>query len=341
MAADLGRRTRPSAAPVVVAAIAVGVLAAATVAALLGAWGADRDLRAARDDRALATDPGAVDLVRALQSERNYAGVYLLGMEDTIASDVASFGDATAATDQGRARLGDGTPEGLEARLGEVRAAVTGAADRSLAATDAADLVVAEYTALIGAVLEADASGASSIEDPDLRRGAHLVDLSAIQGAQVGDAYRTSLLAAVNPAPTPDSVEAQARRVGSVVSSAAEIEGLATGPYAALAAEHLPDDDLATLVPALEAGLTTDPPVTMLAQAARTTEEVAAGYAAFGDGVQAAVDQRADDLEADANARRLVMVALAAAATVGAVAAAVVLAVLLQRRVSGPAAAGH
>lgn len=337
MAADLGRGTRPSAAPVVVAAIAVGVLAAATVAALLGAWAADRDLRAARDDRALATDGGAVDLVRALQRERNYAGIYLLGMEDAIASDVASFGEASAATDGALAGLGDGTPEGLEARLSEVRAAVTGAAERSLASTDAAEPVVAEYTALIGAVLDADAATASSIEDPDLRRGAHLVDLSAVQGAQVGDAYRTSLLAAVNAAPTPESIEAQARRLGSVVSSAAEIEGLATGPYAALAAEHLPDDDLATLVPALEAGLTTDPPVAMLAQAGRAAEEVVAGYAAFGDGVQAAVDRRADDLEADANARRLVMVALAATATVGAVAAGVVLAVLLQRRVSRPA----
>ena len=340
MAVDLGERVRPSVAPVVVGAIAVGVLAAATVAALLGAWDADRDLRAVRDDRALATDAGAVDLVRALQDERNYAGIYLLGMEDAIALDVASFGETTAATDEALAGLGDGTPEGLEARLGELRAAVTGAAERSLAATEAAEPVVAEYTALIAAVLDADAPAASGIEDTDLRRGVHLVDLSAIQGAQVADAYRTSLLAAVAAAPTPESVEGQARRLGSVMSSAAEIEGLATGPYAALAAEHLPDDDLATLVSTLEAGLSTNPPVTMLAQSGRTAQEVVAGYAAFGDGVLAAVDQRADDLEADADVRRLVMVALAGAAAVGAVVAGVVLAVLLQRRASGPAAAG-
>ena len=140
------------------------------------------------------------------------------------------------------------------------------------------------------------------------------------------------------PRPPPPRASRR-KRAADVVSGAAELEGLATGGYAMLADQHLPDDDLASLVSTLEAGMATDPaPVAMLAQSSGTAADVIAGYVAFGDGVQAAVDQRADDLEADAGVRRLVMLALAAAAAVGAVAAGILLAVLLQRRVAARAA---
>lgn len=261
-------------------------------------------------------------------------------MEHAIDLDVASFDEATGATDEALAGLGDSTHGGVEAQLGALRGAVTaGSAERSLAATATAEPVVAEYTALIQGVLDADDAEALGIDDPELRRGAHLLDLSAGQGAQVADTYRRSLLAGATPPVTPESIAAQARGLADVVSGAAELEGLATGGYAALADQHLPDDDLASLVSTLEAGMATDPaPVAMLAQSSGTAADVVAGYAAFGDGVQAAVDQRADDLEADAGVRRLVMLALAAAAVVGAVAAGVLLAVLLQRRVAVPGA---
>jgi hypothetical protein len=65
---------------------------------------------------------------------------------------------------------------------------------------------------------------------------------------------------------------------------------------------------------------------------------IAAGYASFSDGVEAAVDERADELTGAAEAERLLLGAIAALAGLAAVATGIVLAVMLGRRRGGAAA---
>lgn len=319
----------------------VAVLAVATGAALLAARDADRHLRAVRRDVARATDVRSADLLTALRNERTYASAYLLGLEQALDLEDDSFEESTAGTDAALATLRDGGDPAvygsaigeMDARLGGLRASVTGAeGPRSLDQADAVDALVTEYETLVGAVLDAEAAAALAIDDPATRAGALLLDLSRRQPARAAEVVRVTMMAGLEPRPTPEDISAVAASVAALRGGEEDVRRLAVGGYRVLADEWLPGDAVEGLATAAERELMGDDPVSIvsIAQSA-DVPAIAAGYASFSDRVEAAVDERGEELTGDAEAERLVA-GLAARAGLGAVATGILLAVMLERR---------
>jgi hypothetical protein len=151
------------------------------------------------------------DLVIALQDERDTAWAELIGQADLVASPFADAEDARRRTDAAVAGLqalvdagtfGSAYQPALDDLDG--LAALRGDADaddgpRDLSNIEAADDIFDRYGQLVTGLLDAQEAFVATIDDPDLRAGADLYQLSLHQQELTKELGRNALLVVVQP----------------------------------------------------------------------------------------------------------------------------------------------
>src|SRR5690606_27566636 len=308
-------------------------LFALVVVTVLEVVSSSRDADRARQQAALAeASIGPTSLLSMLENERNAAAVYLLGAEDDFALPVEDNAEARRTVDDALAVLRNEVEslggeveaayrpaiEGMEA-LDDLRRQVDNAPDdsRNLQNIDVVSGIFDAYTEVMDAFFDANKRVSLAVDDPDLRRGAELVDLSARQTDLIAILVKHLLLAQVggtNPdgLNTPDELAAVASHLGLLRMNEQLIVTKGTGRYrphvaalfAAEAIQRFPqfvEDAIATGTVDL-AGVMTYP-------AGEDPETF--GYTVFRRDVSATLTEHADDLVAAAVARQRWFIALA------------------------------
>jgi hypothetical protein len=312
------------------------MLLVAAAFAVVAAVGAFDDLASARRDVATAGGSGrAEDLIAALQTERGYSASYLLGLDGAMDLGVDSLEAATGATDEALAafrteveRAGGALTEvytpvvsDLDAPLADLRqsvAAVSGPRDIDQQAV--VDPIYAGYTSQLDALQAAGDAMALEIDDAGLRQGAQLLNLASAQRGLVERLGRELLLAGVSTdgsLDTPDEITLVARDHAALVFNEAELTRLSNvGDYSDAAVDLANTSSIAEFSSLVEASLAGGP-----IRVTEVTEmvprgDVAQRYAAFEADVQTTFDARADEIQHEAETRRLLWMGLAAAAGV-------------------------
>lgn len=337
---------RPESRARLVAAMLLVLTLVATVFVGLAAWGATRDLADVREDVDTTAGPTlAADLLNSLQDERNYASVYILGFENALAMPVDSMEEATAATDEALAAFrseverqgGDLADtyqqmlDGIDDPLADLRQTVADyTGPRSQNQTAVSEPIYLGYTTLIEDLLGAGESLVLGIDDPELRQGAQLRLLATAQPTLLGRIVRELMLAGVGPGgriDTPEEVATVAADKAELEANEAEIASLATGPYADVAGDQEGGDALSEFLTvvdsSVEGGLV--PVAEVISATGRGTSGLAEHYAAMSDAAETKLVDRADDIEAEAESRRLLWFVLAGASAAAVVVALVVL----------------
>jgi hypothetical protein len=342
---ELGARPEPPASRgrLVVAAVLLVLTLLATVFVGLAAWGATQDLADVQEDVDTMAGPAlASDLVIGLQDERNYAAMYMLGVENALVLPVDSMDEATAATDQALAafrshveRQGGDLADaygpvlgGIDDSLADLRQSVgevTG--ERSVRQRSVSDPIYDGYTTLVEDLLGAGDSMALAIDDPELRQGTQLRTLATAQPALVGRLGRVLVLAGVGPGgsiDTPEEVAALAANEAELEANEAEIVSLTTGAYEDAAGDAEQAEALSEFLTVVDSS--TQGAVVPIGEVlvAMGDSGLPQHYAAMSDAVKTQLADRADDIEHEAESRRLLWFVLA-----GASAAAVVLALVV------------
>jgi Nitrate and nitrite sensing len=344
---ELGARPEPPASRgrLVVAAVLLVLTLLASVFVGLAAWGATQDLADVREDVDTMAGPAlATDLVIGLQDERNYAAIYILGAENALVLPVDSMDEATGNTDQALAafrsqveRQGGDLADaygpvlgGIDDSLADLRQSVgevTG--ERSVRQRSVSDRIYDGYTTLVEDLLGAGDSMALAIDDPELRQGAQLRTLATAQPELVGRIARELVFAGVGPGGSVDTAEEVATisaDKAELEANEAEIENLATGVYEEVAGDQEDGAALSEFLDVVDTSVEGGPvPLAeVLSALGSPTSNLSEHNAAMSDAVKTTLAERADDIEHQAESRRLLWFVLA-----GASAAAVVLALVV------------
>jgi signal transduction histidine kinase len=287
-----------------------------------------RNAARVREQNALAQSSlGPVSLLSVLENERNAAAVYLLDQQEAFALPVNDNDEARADVDNAiaefRSEIESQGGEIAEAygpalarlsALADLRAEVDAAPAESLglANIDAVSTNFDGYTEVMDDLFEANSRVALAVDDPDLRRGAELIDLSARQTNLLAILVRDLLLAQVggtNPdgVNTPQEISTIASRLGELRDNERLIATKAsTGTYRSLAEDLLSAEEIQRFPEIVEEALETgqvDLEGVITYSAGDDPETF--GYTVFRYGVAAELDDKADELEAAAAARRL------------------------------------
>jgi hypothetical protein len=319
------------------AALAVPLLALVIVTVAEVAQ-SSREVQRVRDQTALAdASIGPTSLLSALETERNVAGVYLLDAADAISLSIDDNAEARTLVDDALSAF----RSEVQARGGEIeqayapaleqmrsleslRADVDAAPDasRSLENVDAASQIFDRYTEVLDAMFAANKRVALALDDPDLRRGAELIDLSSRQTNLLAILVRDVLLAAVggsNPdgVNTSGEIAAVASHLGELRANEQLIATKASGVYRSFAEDLFAAEEIVRFPEVVDEALATSVVDIggVLAYSAGDDPETF-GYTVFGEGVSATLSAQADELEAAAEARQLWFIALAAVALV-------------------------
>ncbi|HEY8525629.1 MAG TPA: ATP-binding protein [Acidimicrobiales bacterium] len=175
-----------------------------------------REVREMREQTDLATAAiGPSGLITAIQNERNFTGLWLLGSETLVNLPVNDMEQARAATDQAYRAFRDEVARkgGDVARTyGPALEALEGehglAAQRRLVDSYTGPRLVTQYNAtadrsfngytlLVGALADPTTRLTSSIEDEELRRGVQLIDMASRELDRIARFVRLALLQAV------------------------------------------------------------------------------------------------------------------------------------------------
>jgi Nitrate and nitrite sensing len=326
-----------------VPAVLLAMTLVATAFAALIAWGANQDLADVREDLDTMGGPTlASTLVDSLQDERNYATIYILGFENALQLDVQSLDEGIAATDEALAafrsevqRRGGDLAEAygpvldrIDDPLADVRqsaGSVTG--ERGQNQTAVSEPIYAEYTTLVDDLLDAGDSMALAIDDPELSQGVRLAHLAIAQPALLGNVLRQLLLAGVEPGgagiDTAEEVATISATQAELEANETEIASLATGIYGDVAADREDDAALSELSGVIAASR--EGGVVPIAEVVTTATDLPERYAAMHDAVRTVLSDRADELENEAQARRLLWFVLTAASAAAVAVALVVL----------------
>lgn len=344
---------------IIVAAVVAGLLApplvALVVVGILGAGDARRDVDDARAHPSEVVLSRAAALTDRLQDEHSWWALGVLGARDAVIVAPTVDGESPQRTDQAIADLRaalDDHPEAQGDEVSALTAAVDGLSGLEEVRRDAEAAIAASEGGSLGNMAEAeavdDAYGgpiiaildgsadmiAETVEDEDARQGAHVQVLARRQLHLTGVLGRDLMLATVGGgADTPEEITALAERAARWEAALAELSS-APAPYAALVADHLPDDVTGSLDGHSEQVLlegTAD--VTLLLA---DIEAVTTGIERLEDAVEVRrADDRRDAVDAG-RAREQRSLLLAGAALVGLVVLAVVVIVLVVQARSRP-----
>ncbi|HET6665044.1 MAG TPA: nitrate- and nitrite sensing domain-containing protein, partial [Acidimicrobiales bacterium] len=255
-------------------ALAVPLVALVIVTALEVYQSADK-ARQVREQTSLAeASIGPASLLSLLEDERNAAGVYMLDAQDAFALPVEDNAQARAATDKAVADF----REQVQDLGGEVEAAYGPALDamseigelrnridsfegtRSLQNIEPTIEIFDAYGPFMAPFFEANKRVALAIDNPELRRGAELVDLSSRQTDLIAQLTRDLLLAAIGgdgKLKDPAEVSAVAGRLGQLDANKDLINTKATGDYSLLAGSLFHAKEIQLFPDVVEAALET------------------------------------------------------------------------------------
>ena len=292
------------------------------------------------------TGLGPAGVIATLQNERTWAVVDRVGMGPLIQPPVEGYDDTRRATNEAIAAFRETVNSGgavvQEAYGPALRALTELTALRDSIDADTgtpgmgnvtfANEVFQGYSDAIEPFLQANAKVALAVDDADLRQLTWLANLTTVQVEILADLSRQSILTFI---------------VGGGLGDSSEIAPVATiratfdanndrlrdvgPPYDSMVEEHYPEelvDGLSDQIDAAIAGENVD--LDSLTEPLNVSPE--SGYMGMREDLVQALNQRADDLNADAAARQRVYLALAAVA----LAATLALAWAVSRSITNP-----
>jgi signal transduction histidine kinase len=309
------------------AALAVPLIAMGVVTFLEVASVAD-EAREVREQTDLATATiGPNGLITALQNERNWASAQLVGADQTLELEVTGYdetrGDTDAALAEFEAEL-DRRPDTARAAyapaletlgdLGGLRDEIDGIVATTSPTFDNIGLTTAffdRYTALIEPLFGGIARISIVVDDPELRQGADLMEAVTRQMETVPQLTNAlALPATVSTAPG----DLPGINRSAEISEVAELQDAfrrqadalrtATGPYAAIAAEEFPEEFTQTLDTQTDQAVTTGQLDINVFLASLDGPASDLAYIGYRDEVAAAIQDRADELNAAAANRQ-------------------------------------
>jgi signal transduction histidine kinase len=313
------------------AALSIPLLALAVVTVLEVVKSVDdvSDVREQTDLAVSATGPSG--LITALQNERTWPGVDLVGYAGAVTVMVEGYEQTRADTDEAIRQFRDlVTAKGgaIEAaygpvldqldQLGPLRAEI----DANVAANptrtienngDFSQHVFETYTGLIEPIFDATTRISLAINDPELRQGTELADAAARQIEVLSQLASAVIRDVTNPDGTGLDTAAEVTRASTYESAFvrnADTMRNATGVYADIAATTFPtqltDDVVAAVDTAITEG-TVD--INTLLEALNIPQEES--YGAYQQAVADQIDERGDSLRDTARNRQVWFLALA------------------------------
>jgi signal transduction histidine kinase len=320
------------------AALAVPICALLLVSALEVAQSASDTDRIEEQTELATASIGPGGIITALQNERNYGSVYILGYDGSLQLPVASLDEAASETDDAvasfRAEIeskGGRVERTFAPALAAIDKEIDGLreAPRSLdpddpdarkpTNTELSDPYFTGFTELINTLFKANGQVALSIDDPTLRRGVELTDLATHEIENVALLTRVVLLAGVSDQLNePGEIAEAAGLLGRVNDTYDDIADLGTGRYRDAARAALETFDASGYVGFVEQAINEDtvPLGEMMGSLSREDDE---GFNGFRTEVNNEITARADELKADAAASQRLYLALAALALIVAV----------------------
>src|SRR5215207_2847914 len=306
-----------------------------------------RDVDEVRSQTNLArASTGHAGLITTLQDERTWAAVELIGQEGSVGLSAQGYPTTRANTDAAittfrneLASKDEAIRQAYQPALDALSELETLRADidaipepHDTSAIDPANDIYARYSALIRPFLDANSRVALAIDDPDLRKGTTLVDLSSRQVEQLADLARTTIVGM-----TLGGGIDQAREIADVSTQRSAFDQtnrdiLGTGePYAGLIEDVYPVELVSRLSEQLDLVIESGTgDFAAMLEAVNVPPE--AGYMGMRGQVADALNDRADDLNRAAEARQRWYIALAVA-TLG---AAVIMTWLVSRSITKP-----
>jgi HAMP domain-containing protein len=292
--------------------------------------------------RLAAAADGPTGLVLALQNERNFTVVEIIGQVGLVALPVdnydTAYGETNSAMEGFQEQLREGEDETIAAyerpienlfQIEDLRRRVaefTGPGTLDPLSAGFADEIFADYTALIEPFFEGTSQIADAVDDPDLRQGALLVDQAAREAETIGQlaryviAYALTTEGGVN---TPEEIDRLASLWGQSQRYYHSISLAISGRYADLPYDHFAgffEGMRVHIEPAMNGG-----PFDVMAFLDSVNIENELSYNGFRDNAATRLNEIADEINHDAVTRQrftlivtLVTVALAAAAIVAA-----------------------
>jgi signal transduction histidine kinase len=318
----------------VAAAVAVPLLVL-VVSAAVGVSTSTSQARTVTRQAELATASiGHAGLINVLQNERNTALVQMLGLETQIELEESDIDASRQRTDEAHDAL-QRQVSGQDDRLREdwanalatlddlpgLREAVDAAvANPGPAKREAAHEVFAAYTDMVATIFASHDRFALVVDDADLRQGDDLVHYSSHATDSVAQLVDQLLYAGWGTGGIDEPVAAAevSKVARDVEKHNAVVKTKGIGDYAAAADRLLANQQVAGLVPFASDAIASGAPVDPAALLATTPLGADSPYLAFRDQVADVLEQRADDLRSQADARRRWYIGAALAAVIAA-----------------------
>jgi signal transduction histidine kinase len=291
---------------------------------------------------------GHAGLINVLQDERNVSLLQMLGLGSQIQLATPDINQSRRATDLARAELHqqlvgqddslrEDWAESLTALddLRELRQRIDiamispGPGNR-----EAAHDVFDGYTDMVGTIFASHDRFALVVDDAGLRQGDDLVRYSSHATDSVAQLAAELLYVGSGPGGIDQPVEAAgiAELARDVETSNGTIKTRGTGDYAAVTDRLFGDPKVGGMVPFTREAIAAGGPVDAAELLGTTPLEADGAYLDFRRDVSGVLEQRADDLRAEADARRRWYVGLA----LGVVLAAVLVAWRVSRSITRP-----
>ena len=314
------------------AALAIPIAALLAVAAL-EVLQSNREANKVREQTDLATASiGPSGVINTLQNERNFASLWLLGFDKAVEVPVESFDEAKQATDAAIASFradverkgGDAAATygpALEALdgLAELRQQVdTFEGTRDRQNTDASDPNFVGYTEIVSGLFDANTLVALAIDDPILRRGVELADISSRQTDMIARTIRSLLLPAVtenNLLDTSMEIAETSELLGQVLNNRAQIVSLGTGVFGSATDRVIEESDAGGFIPIVQKTLDEVPGPVDIEPVLNTVDiDQDTSYYGYRNRVEDILLDRSADLNTAAERTRLWFIVLAAVA---------------------------
>jgi len=331
------------------AALAVPLVALSVVAGLEVMRSLDAAAKVRRQTDLATASIGPSGLINALQHERNFSALWLLGAQDFVALPVDSLDEARAATDAARsafalevAAKGEDVARIYSPALAELDrlTGLRGSVDAYTGPriytqfNQVAEDAFLGYSDLVTALADRNSELVTEVEDHELRRGVQLIDMSSREIDHVAKFVRLGLLGAVtgdrrlsDPAEIADASMA----ITAALNNHYAILDFARGPYEQ-AGDELEVESAATGVLEMGPRIVETGTVDIQEMLTGISLEDDESYYGFLTDVSEILQARADHLNDVAAARSRWYIAAAALV----VAAAIVAILAVSRSIVGP-----
>jgi signal transduction histidine kinase len=268
---------------------------------------------------------GPSGVITGIQNERTWAVVEMIGQENAVQAPVEGYDESRRLTDEAISAFRETLQGGSEAAadayaqalgtldgLDELRATIdANTAPRDLANVGAANEAYQEYFALIRPFLDANSRVALAIDDAELRQATSLVDITTRQLETLSELARSSILEiTLGGGLDKPSEIASIARLRSTFDAGNKRLVEAPPPFDAVVGPEYPSGLVEGFTGELDKALTGEPPdmASLLATLNVPRDE---GYIGVRNALVDALNDRADELNAAAERREQIYIAMA------------------------------